>query len=137
MGRPRRPNFTAQEKVAILREVVAFIAEWARRTGLKARTVLAWLGLSASTYHNWRNKKPDAAYEDIAGFCKSASIEEVATHDYVLTPGRYVGAVDVEEDGEPIEEKLARLRTQLLAEFDEAERLENVIRIRLKGLIGG
>jgi type I restriction enzyme M protein len=89
-----------------------------------------------STYHNWRNKKPDAPYEDIAGFCKSATIDEVATHDYVLTPGRYVGAADVEDDGEPIDEKLARLRAQLLAEFDEADRLEKVIRERLLGLTG-
>jgi type I restriction enzyme M protein len=89
----------------------------------------------ASTYHNWRNEKPTAIYEDIAGFCKSASIEEVAIHDYVLTPGRYIGAADVEDDGEPIDEKLARLRAQLLAEFDEAERLEKVIRERLEGLV--
>jgi type I restriction enzyme M protein len=89
----------------------------------------------ASTYHNWRNKKPTETYEDIAGFCKSASIEEVATHDYVLTPGRYVGAADIEHDGEPIEEKLVRLRAQLLAEFDEADRLEKVIRQRLQGLL--
>jgi type I restriction enzyme M protein len=87
------------------------------------------------TYHNWRNKKPEAPYEDIAGFCKSANIDDVANHDYVLTPGRYVGAANVEDDGEPIDEKLARLRTQLLAEFDEADRLEIVIRERLKGLI--
>jgi type I restriction enzyme M protein len=87
------------------------------------------------TYHNWRNKKPEAAYEDIAGFCKSANINEVATQDYVLTPGRYVGAADVEDDGEPIDERLARLRTQLLAEFDEADRLEKVVRERLQGLV--
>jgi type I restriction enzyme M protein len=87
-----------------------------------------------STYHNWRNKKPAQPYEDVAGFCKSASIEEIATHDYVLTPGRYVGAADVEDDGEPIEEKLTRLRAQLLTEFDEADRLEKVIRERLEGL---
>jgi len=90
-----------------------------------------------STYHNWRNTKPGAPYEDIAGFCKSAVIDEVATHDYVLTPGRYVGAADIEDDGEPIDDKLARLRKQLLAEFDEADRLENVIRERLKGLVSG
>jgi type I restriction enzyme M protein len=87
-----------------------------------------------STYHNWRNKEPAQPYEDVAGFCKSASIEEIATHDYVLTPGRYVGAADVEDDGEPIEEKLTRLRAQLLTEFDEADRLEKVIRERLEGL---
>jgi type I restriction enzyme M protein len=87
------------------------------------------------TYHNWRNKKPVQPYGDIAGFCKSAAIEEIAPHDYVLTPGRYVGAAEVEDDGEPIEEKLARLRAQLLAEFDEADRLEKVIRRRLEGII--
>jgi type I restriction enzyme M protein len=89
----------------------------------------------SSAYHNWRNAEPAEPYEDIAGFCKSSSIEEIATHDYVLTPGRYVGAADIEDDGEPIEEKLTRLRTQLLAEFDEADRLEKVIRERFRGLI--
>jgi type I restriction enzyme M protein len=89
----------------------------------------------SGTYHNWRNAKPTELYEDIAGFCKSTSIDEIALHDYVLTPGRYVGAAEIEDDGEPIEEKLARLRTQLLAEFDEADRLEQIIRTRLKGLI--
>ena len=88
-----------------------------------------------STYHNWRNKKASKPYADIAGFCKSASIDEIATHDYVLTPGRYVGAAEVEDDGEPMEEKIKRLRMQLLAEFDEADRLERVIRQRLEGLI--
>jgi type I restriction enzyme M protein len=90
----------------------------------------------AGTYHNWRSKSPSQSYEDVAGFCKSASIEEIATHDYVLTPGRYVGAADLEDDGEPIEEKLARLRIQLLAEFDEAHRLEGIIRQRLTELVG-
>ncbi len=89
----------------------------------------------ASTYHNWRNSKPADQYEDVAGFCKSASTDEIATHDYVLTPGRYVGAADIQDDGEPNEDKLARLRAQLLAEFDEADRLETIIRERLKGLI--
>lgn len=89
----------------------------------------------ASAYHNWRNAKPSDAYEDVAGFCKCATIEEIATHDYVLTPGRYVGAADIEDDGEPIDEKLARLRAQLLAEFDEADRLEKIIRQRLEALL--
>jgi type I restriction enzyme M protein len=88
-----------------------------------------------STYHDWRNLKPAAEYEDVAGFCKSAKIEEVATHGYVLTPGRYVGAAAIEDDGEPIQDKLNRLRADLLAEFDEADRLEKVIRERLQALI--
>jgi type I restriction enzyme M protein len=89
----------------------------------------------SSTYHNWRNAQPTEPYEDIAGFCKSASIEEIASHDYVLTPGRYVGAADIEDDGEPIDEKLARLRQRLITEFNEANRLEEVIRKRLEGLV--
>ena len=87
------------------------------------------------TYHNWRNEKPDAAYEDIAGFCRSASIAEVATHDYVLTPGRYVGAADFEDDSEPVEDKLVRLRAQLLAEFEEGHRLEEIVRKRLASVV--
>ena len=91
----------------------------------------------AGTYHLWRNAEPDKTYEDVSGFCKSATIDEIATHDYVLTPGLYVGAAATRDDGEPIDQKLARLRNQLLAEFDEAHRLEQIIRQRLKGLIDG
>jgi len=89
----------------------------------------------ANTYHNWRNAEPAESYEDLPGFCKSASIDEIATHDYVLTPGRYVGATDFEDDGEPIQEKLVRLRANLLAEFDNADQLEAVIRKRLESLL--
>jgi type I restriction enzyme M protein len=91
----------------------------------------------SSTYYNCRNAKPGEAYEDISGFCKYANIDEIATHDFVLTPGRYVGAADIEDDGESIEEKLTRLRSQLLSEFDESVRLEQVIRARIQGLIRG
>jgi type I restriction enzyme M protein len=112
----------------------------ARKLGYMATRTLRTLSLEDSarisgTYHNWRNAKPTEPYEDIAGFCKSASIDEIGTHDYVLTPGRYVGAADIEDDGEPIEEKLTRLRSQLLAEFDEADRLEKVIRTRLQEIL--
>jgi type I restriction enzyme M protein len=91
----------------------------------------------AGTYHSWRNAQPETDYEDVPGFCKSASIEKIATHDFVLTPGRYVGVADAEDDGEPIDEKLGRLRAQLLAEFEEADRLGAIVRQRLKGLIHG
>ena len=66
----------------------------------------------ADTYHNWRN--PDGDYEDIKGFCNSASIEEVKELDYVLTPGRYVGLAEVEDDFD-----FAERFTQLKAEFEE------------------
>ena len=49
----------------------------------------------SSTYYNCRNAKPGEAYEDISSFCKSANIDEIATHDFVLTPGRYAGAADI------------------------------------------
>jgi type I restriction enzyme M protein len=113
----------------------------ARKLGYMATRTLRTLSPEdsariSSTYHNWRNAQPMEPYEDIAGFCKSATLDEIARHDYLLTPGRYVGAADIESDGEPIEEKIRRLRAQLLAEFDESDRLEEVIRIRLQGLIG-
>ena len=112
----------------------------ARKLGEMATRTLRVLSIEdtarvAETYHSWRNAESEGSYEDIAGFCKSASIDEIATHDYVLTPGRYVGAADLENVGEPIDDKLARLREQLLAEFEEADRLEAIIRQRLKGLV--
>ncbi len=88
----------------------------------------------ATTYHAWRGEKDAGSYEDVAGYCKAAKLDEIDEHDYVLTPGRYVGAEDVEEDAEPYEEKLARLRAALLADFDESERLEKLIKSRLQEL---
>jgi type I restriction enzyme M protein len=85
-------------------------------------------------YHAWRNKDPDPGYEDVPGFAKSASVEEIATHDFVLTPGRYVGMAEAEEDGEPIDKKIARLTSELYAEFERGAELEKVIRERLAGL---
>ena len=68
----------------------------------------------ADTYHAWRGAKDcRVKYEDIPGFCKSATTEEILKHDYVLTPGRYVGAAPQEEDDEPFDEKMRRLVGQL------------------------
>jgi type I restriction enzyme M protein len=83
--------------------------------------------LIAETYHRWRGKPETVAaaglepYADEAGFCRSASLEEVRGHGHVLTPGRYVGAADVEDDGVPFEERFAALRATLMEQF-EAER---------------
>ena len=68
------------------------------------------------------------------GFCKSASLEEIRKNGYVLTPGRYVGAEDVEDDGEPFEEKMRRLTAELSDHFSESERLEREIKNVLKNL---
>ena len=85
-----------------------------------------------NTYHNWRD---DKGYEDIQGFCKSASIEEVRGHEYILTPGRYVGIEEVEDDGEPFDEKMSRLTGELAEMFGKSRHLEDEIRERL-GAIG-
>lgn len=73
-------------------------------------------------------------YQDVAGFCKSATTQEIAGHGFVLTPGRYVGAEEVEDDGEPFEEKMPRLIAELEAQFAESAKLEQAIRSNLKGL---
>jgi type I restriction enzyme M protein len=73
-------------------------------------------------------------YADIPGFCKSATTAEIAAHGHVLTPGRYVGAEEVEDDGEPFEEKMPRLLAELNAQFAESAKLETQIRANLKGL---
>lgn len=88
----------------------------------------------ADTYHAWRGEKDAGEYEDIPGFCKSASWEEIKSHGYVLTPGRYVGAEEVEEDDEPFEEKMQRLTATLNEQFTESARLEAAIRENLRGL---
>ena len=83
----------------------------------------------ASTYHNWLN--PEGNYEDVKGFCKSASIEEVREMDYVLTPGRYVGLPD-EEDDFDFEERFTKLKSEFLEQIKEEERLNKLILENLK-----
>ena len=88
----------------------------------------------ASTYHAWRGDKivpANIAYADVAGFCKSATTAEITTHGHVLTPGRYVGAEDVEDDGEPFEDKMAQLVAELNTQFAESAKLEAAIRLNL------
>jgi len=88
----------------------------------------------ADTYHAWRGDRDSGKYEDVPGFCKSAVTEEIKSHGYVLTPGRYVGAAEVEDDGEPFEEKMERLTKQLSEQFDESTKLEKALRSSLEGL---
>jgi type I restriction enzyme M protein len=89
----------------------------------------------ARTYHAWRGEKDAGEYADVPGFCKSATLEEIRKHGHVLTPGRYVGAADVEDDGEPFEAKLQRLVAQLREQQAEARRLDEAIAASL-ALIG-
>ena len=103
----------------------------------------------ATTYHSWLGREADASpvggrvpsrsdgvsrpadYENTPGFAYSATLAEIKAADYALTPGRYVGAAEVEDDDEPIEEKLARLRVELETQFAESARLAEVVREQL------
>jgi|UPI000487B737 type I restriction enzyme M protein len=99
-----------------------------------------------STYHTWRgdsatdhyslgtDHSASPAYNDVPGFCFSATTAEIAAHGHVLTPGRYVGAEEVEDDGDPFEEKMPRLVAELNQQFLESAKLETAIRQNLKGL---
>ena len=95
----------------------------------------------ADAYHAWRGSEDAGEYEDVLGFCKSASLEEIRKHSHVLTPGRYVGAAPLEDDGEPFDEKMARLSAQWREQQAEARRLDVEIEANLKRLgfgdIGG
>lgn len=88
----------------------------------------------ANTYHAWRGEKNAGEYADLPGFCKSATLEEIQNQGYVLTPGRYVGAEEQEDDGEPFEEKMKRLISEWKAQQKEASRLDMVIEKNLKEL---
>ncbi|EMK6888700.1 type I restriction-modification system subunit M [Vibrio cholerae] len=85
----------------------------------------------ADIFHAWQS---GTGYEDEKGFCFSAKLEDMQKHDYVLTPGRYVGAADAEEDSEPFADKMQRLTAQLKAQFEESDRLEKAIKENLAGI---
>lgn len=95
----------------------------------------------ADTYHAWRGTVvgarravPLPEYTDIPGFCKSATLEDIRKHGHVLTPGRYVGAADVEDDGEPFEEKMLRLSALWREQRAAAAKLDAAIEANLKEL---
>ncbi|HGP1142495.1 TPA: type I restriction-modification system subunit M [Pseudomonas aeruginosa] len=88
----------------------------------------------ADTYHAWRGEKDVAEYADVAGFCKSVSMEEVRQNGHVLTPGRYVGTEEQRDDGEPFVEKMARLSAQWREQRAAAAKLDKVIEANLKEL---
>ena len=88
----------------------------------------------ARTYHAWRGEADAGEYQDVPGFCKSVPLEEIRKHNFVLTPGRYVGVPPQEEDDEPFEEKMARLVAELRAQQEEARRLDEMIWKNLEAL---
>jgi len=88
----------------------------------------------ASTYHKWRGDDSSEKYEDVKGFCKSASLKEIEGHGFVLTPGRYVGAEDIEDDDAPFEERFQAFKSKLLEQFSDSDKLQNRIIEVLNGL---
>jgi type I restriction enzyme M protein len=96
----------------------------------------------AETYHAWRgsndpHRNPQSGivnYQDVLGFCKTATIEKIRLHGHILTPGRYVGTGEIEDNGEPFHEKMTRLVAQLNSQFAEAEKLEATIKGNLEVL---
>ena len=85
----------------------------------------------ANTYHNYQN---DENYENVKGFCYSATTEEIKSNDYVLTPGRYVGVEEAEDDGIPFEEKMKNITSELSRQFEESHKLEEEIKKNLKAI---
>ncbi len=88
----------------------------------------------AKTYHAWRGEVKDGVYEDQAGYCKSVTLEEMRKHDFVLTPGRYVGAAALEDDGIPFETKMTEMSQTLYGQMEESAKLDDVIKENLKQL---
>jgi len=90
------------------------------------------IALIANVYHAWsQDGETKERYADVPGFCRAAKLEGIKQHDYVLTPGRYVGAEDAEEDDEAFSEKMERLTAELAGRFAESSRLEDEIRKNL------
>jgi len=85
----------------------------------------------ADTFHAWQQGE---GYEDEAGFCFGATLDDIRKHEHVLTPGRYVGAAEQEDDGEPFADKMQRLTAQLAEQFTESAKLETEIKKNLAGL---
>jgi type I restriction enzyme M protein len=91
----------------------------------------------ARTYHAWRGEKNAAKYEDVPGFCKKATAQEMSAQGYILTPGRYVGAEPEEDDGESFPEKMKQLGAKLREQFAASEKLQAEIEDALKALTYG
>jgi type I restriction enzyme M protein len=86
----------------------------------------------SDTYHKWRSKEFETEYQDIAGFCKSANIQDIRKNNYILTPGRYIDFKEVAEDGQAFEEKMRQLTAQLKEQMQKANELDEAIKVNLE-----
>jgi type I restriction enzyme M protein len=98
--------------------------------------VTAWResGNAAPSRHSREGENPFPAYQDIAGFCRSVPLAEIAQHGHVLTPGRYVGAEEVEDDDEAFADKMQTLTAKLGEQMAKGAELDALIRQKLGGL---
>ena len=117
---------------ADLEKITGTYHAWRENAGSRGGAEHAEKGKTSS--ESLRASASPREYSDIPGFCKSATTAEIAAHGHVLTPGRYVGAEEVEDDGDPFEEKMPRLVAELHAQFAETAKLEAQIKANLKGL---
>jgi type I restriction enzyme M protein len=88
----------------------------------------------SSVYHAWRGDPEAVEYADAPGFCRSATLDEIRSHNHVLTPGRYVGAAAADDDDEPFEDKMRRLSATLREQMAESHQLDAVIEAHLREL---
>jgi type I restriction enzyme M protein len=117
-------------------EDIAHIADTyhAWRSGVCANDELSVMSDELKTQHSVLSTHNSTSYQDVAGYCKSATLEDMRKHDYVLTPGRYVGAAALEDDGIPFETKMTEMSQTLYAQMDEAKKLDAAIRENLTNL---
>ncbi|MEJ6644093.1 MAG: class I SAM-dependent DNA methyltransferase [Akkermansiaceae bacterium] len=104
------------------------------RSGVCANDELSVMSDELKTQHSELSTQNSTSYQDVAGYCKSATLDDMRKHDYVLTPGRYVGAAALEDDGIPFETKMTEMSQTLYAQMKESAKLDEVIRKNLEGL---
>lgn len=107
---------------------------WRSGRGACANDKLSMMSDELKTQNSDPSTHHSSAYADVPGYCKSATIKEIKKHDFVLTPGRYVGAAALEDDGIPFEIKMAEQSTTLFSQMKESAKLDEAIRQNLKGL---
>lgn len=138
LARGRSNGLVKSEKLRDRRKEILFID--ARKLGhMVDRTRKEFsdadIDMITRAYHAWRGEGEAGAYEDVPGFCKSATLEEIQAHGYVLTPGRYVGAAEAEEDDVPFVERLSSFQAELDIHFQESDRLAAIIRRTLAKVV--
>ncbi|SED72188.1 type I restriction-modification system subunit M [Bradyrhizobium erythrophlei] len=137
LARDRSNGLVRSDKLRDRRDEILFID--ARKLGYmvdrtRKEFSAADIARIARAYHAWRGESDAGDYRDEPGFCRSANLEEIKTHDYVLTPGRYVGAADVEDDTLPFDERFGALLATLEDQFAESDVLTATIRSKLSGV---